>query len=360
VSEEPNSTTEESVSPPAFGAGLREGLPQGYRMRADRHYVDQLSSPAAGQPVRMIPVGQIAVAEAAPASDLRPLIESIRIHGVVHPLLVRRNRSQYLVIAGRKRLAAAQTLRLETVPCLVHDVSETEAAALAAADNMAAGRAQQPDGSAPLASATLRVLAEHFKTIRTFADLLPPSLSALDRSSVDLIRAHAWRAARMLDAVDMVAGTPFALRERAVSTVLDELIDGFAAESRMAGVVIRADVSSERASARVNAPELIAGLSGALLATLPLVEQASHPVISILVSATDEAGLVAEVSQFSHAIAPSLAERFFDGDARDRPGGHVAAVGALAVRALAERHAGKATFEGTDRGSRLSITLRTK
>src|SRR5438874_8804659 len=37
----------------------REGLPRGYRMRADKHYVDQLAAPSAGLPVRMLPIAQI-------------------------------------------------------------------------------------------------------------------------------------------------------------------------------------------------------------------------------------------------------------------------------------------------------------
>lgn len=118
----------------------REGLPREYRMRADRHYVDQLASSSSGQPVRMIPVTALDGADAFPPSSgtLRQLIESIRRHGIVHPLLVRRQDARYAVIAGRKRLAAAATLRLAAVPCLVHDVTEAEATVLAEADNLRA------------------------------------------------------------------------------------------------------------------------------------------------------------------------------------------------------------------------------
>src|SRR5882757_5571151 len=41
------------------GLQEREGLPSNYRMRADRHYVDQLAAPATGQPVRMLPIAQV-------------------------------------------------------------------------------------------------------------------------------------------------------------------------------------------------------------------------------------------------------------------------------------------------------------
>ena len=115
---------------------IREGLPREYRMRADSHYVDQIAASASGQPVRMIPVGAIDVTDVAAPATLRQLVESIRRHGIIQPLLVRRQESRYAVIAGRKRLLAATTLRLATVPCLVHDVTDAEASSLADADNL--------------------------------------------------------------------------------------------------------------------------------------------------------------------------------------------------------------------------------
>src|SRR5205807_941776 len=87
---------------------IREGLPRHYQMRADRHYVDQLATQSAGDPVRMIPVNQLEAEPAEVGVSLRPLIESIRLHGVLHPLLVRRCETGYHVIAGHKRLAAAK------------------------------------------------------------------------------------------------------------------------------------------------------------------------------------------------------------------------------------------------------------
>ena len=65
----------------------REGLPPQYRMRADRHYVEQLTT-SSGQPIRMISVADLDV---TPLGDvpMRSLLESIRRHGILQPLLVR-------------------------------------------------------------------------------------------------------------------------------------------------------------------------------------------------------------------------------------------------------------------------------
>ena len=60
----------------------REGLPRGYHMRADRHYVEQLASPSAALPVRMVPVSQIDSDGTLARNDLRPLVESVRLYGI--------------------------------------------------------------------------------------------------------------------------------------------------------------------------------------------------------------------------------------------------------------------------------------
>jgi hypothetical protein len=76
----------------------REGLPRGYRMRADKHYVDLMGAHSTDQPVRMVPIGQIDADAAIPTADLRLLIESIRSYGIVHPLLVRRQTGRYAIV----------------------------------------------------------------------------------------------------------------------------------------------------------------------------------------------------------------------------------------------------------------------
>ena len=115
----------------------REGLPDTYRMRADTHYVEHLTSRATVTLIRLIPIHSIdSVTEPLSHVELDPLIRSVKVNGVVQPLLVRKNDERFTVIAGRKRLAAAQFAGLAAVPCVVHQVSEDEAEALAEADNL--------------------------------------------------------------------------------------------------------------------------------------------------------------------------------------------------------------------------------
>lgn len=98
-------------------------------MRADAHYVEQLDGATPAVAVQFIAVHSIDVAD-APADALPSLVESIKRHGVLEPLVVQRNNGTYKTITGQKRLAAARAAGLRDVPCLVHQVNDERAEAL--------------------------------------------------------------------------------------------------------------------------------------------------------------------------------------------------------------------------------------
>ena len=56
---------------------------------------------------------------------LNELVDSIRQHGVLQPLLVRAVGDGYQLIAGERRLIAAKRAGLELVPCRVLDLSRS-------------------------------------------------------------------------------------------------------------------------------------------------------------------------------------------------------------------------------------------
>lgn len=56
--------------------------------------------------------------------SLSELVDSIKQHGVLQPLLVRPAGSQYQLIAGERRLLAARQAGLETVPCRVLELED--------------------------------------------------------------------------------------------------------------------------------------------------------------------------------------------------------------------------------------------
>ena len=66
------------------------------------------------------------------------LADSIRMHGIIQPLAVRRVTSggKYELVAGERRLRAAKYLRLEKVPCFTVDADSEESAHLAIIENI--------------------------------------------------------------------------------------------------------------------------------------------------------------------------------------------------------------------------------
>ncbi|MFR7893042.1 MAG: ParB/RepB/Spo0J family partition protein [Dysosmobacter sp.] len=67
---------------------------------------------------------------------LAELAESIRRHGIIQPLSVRRRDDGWELIAGERRLRAAKLAGLQTVPCLEMQVDEQDTAILALIENI--------------------------------------------------------------------------------------------------------------------------------------------------------------------------------------------------------------------------------
>lgn len=57
-------------------------------------------------------------------AKLEELAQSIRVHGFIQPLVVRRNGERYQIIAGERRWRAAQRLGMLKVPVLVRQISD--------------------------------------------------------------------------------------------------------------------------------------------------------------------------------------------------------------------------------------------
>jgi ParB family chromosome partitioning protein len=68
--------------------------------------------------------------------QLEELAASIREHGVVEPILVRREGTKYRIVAGERRWRAAQRAGLREVPAVVREASDREAFLLALVENL--------------------------------------------------------------------------------------------------------------------------------------------------------------------------------------------------------------------------------
>jgi hypothetical protein len=335
----------------------REGLPRGYRMRADAHYVEQLVVRAGGQPVRMVPTDDVDAAGSFRPIDLEGLVQSIRANGVVHPLLVRRATSRYSVIAGRKRLAAARMVGMVTIPCLVHQVDDKEADLLARADNLVVSHTDLDADDHGLDSAVRRTVAHHLTTVQAAVDMAANGGSWMARASLDLIKAHAWRAARLLDALELIKDAPAAhSRPRPIPAIVEAVADGFSAESRVTGVAVQAHFADGVPAIVFNEHDVLAGIAGAVLAMVPLVEHADRPTIVIKLSSAPSAPIRIDVVQTGVRVM-SPANRFFDPASSERPGGWCAVAGAMASKAMAHRYGGSAAFEAASNGGGVRILI---
>lgn len=68
--------------------------------------------------------------------QLNELAHSIKEHGIIQPLLVKREGQQYTLIAGERRLQAAKRANLPRVPVIVRDVTNKELLELAIIENI--------------------------------------------------------------------------------------------------------------------------------------------------------------------------------------------------------------------------------
>ena len=67
---------------------------------------------------------------------LSELADSIRQHGILQPLSVRRTGTGYELIAGERRLRAAQMVNLNEIPCIVMNMDDKESSLAAMVENL--------------------------------------------------------------------------------------------------------------------------------------------------------------------------------------------------------------------------------
>lgn len=120
--------------PPRLGRGLAALLGEAaLRPDAER-----------GMMVLPIPVDQIDANPFQPRSDFDPvelesLADSIRVQGVLQPIMVRSHPSdqgRYQIVAGERRFRAATLAGLTEVPTLLRDMDDSDAAVVALVENL--------------------------------------------------------------------------------------------------------------------------------------------------------------------------------------------------------------------------------
>ena len=94
-----------------------------------------------GERVHRINLASIAPSALQPRKDfgreaLQELIDSIRQHGIIQPLIVRQVGARFELIAGERRWRAAQEIGLTEVPAIIRSASDLEVLELSLIENL--------------------------------------------------------------------------------------------------------------------------------------------------------------------------------------------------------------------------------
>src|SRR5206468_4581284 len=95
----------------------------------------------AGERVHQINLASIVPSALQPRKDfareaLQELVDSIRQHGIIQPLIVRQVGTRFELIAGERRWRAAQEVGLPTVPAIVRTANDLEVLELSLIENL--------------------------------------------------------------------------------------------------------------------------------------------------------------------------------------------------------------------------------
>ncbi len=114
-------------------------MPAHVAMRHDTHFVDLISTRPSGPRIRMIPLANIDPNPQQARSELGNIDElmvSIRVRGVLEPILVRPKGNRYEIIAGERRFIASRNIGLKEIPCIEMNLRDNEAMEVALIENL--------------------------------------------------------------------------------------------------------------------------------------------------------------------------------------------------------------------------------
>ncbi|PTQ88941.1 ParB/RepB/Spo0J family partition protein [Agitococcus lubricus] len=125
------------------GRGLDALLGAVRQVREDVAAVEADSTaPAVINSLQQLPLDQLQRGRYQPRRDMNPtalqeLADSIKVQGVMQPIVVRPLAEQrYEIVAGERRWRAAQMAGLETIPAVVRDIQDDTAMAMALIENI--------------------------------------------------------------------------------------------------------------------------------------------------------------------------------------------------------------------------------
>jgi K+-sensing histidine kinase KdpD len=332
-------TDELDAEPFARGADVRrrEGLPTGFRMRHDAHYVDELTAPRPAPAIRMLRVADLAANLAPAAAGVTRLVDSIKRFGVLQPVLVASDGSRHRLIDGARRVRAAVLAGIAEIPALVHDVELQASRELALAANE---RATAQESPAPgLLAAVAGDLTGRLEMLAAQARVVTDAPASLTGLAADLLHLEISRTTRLARAAQFTGGMPpLSRRESAVASLVERAVEETAASRRLSGMSL--DLSIEDGEFRVpvdadlvnhaltSALDVMQGLAAAARPGRRDARPGGEPVLAIAVQCPKiRPAMVIVVSQRGSSVDPAELSAFVERDA-ELPA-HAGATGVL-------------------------------
>lgn len=146
-------------------------------------YEVETSSAASGQGVHEMPITQLEANPQQPRKSfdeerLKELAGSIRLHGMVQPIVVRKQGDKYMIITGERRYRAALIAGIETVPVVVRNYEDAQVHEIALIENI------QREDLNPIeeAAAISFLMKQHDLTQEEVAERLSKSRPAVTNS----------------------------------------------------------------------------------------------------------------------------------------------------------------------------------
>lgn len=145
-----------------LGRGL-DALLTSNQQNSERQSSEQVSEEAKGE-LQKLPIEQLKPGRYQPRKDMSPealedLAASVKAQGIIQPIVVRPiAKGEYEIIAGERRWRAAQLAKLDMVPCLVKEVPDEAAVAIALIENI-----QREDLNAMEEATALQRLLDEFQ-----------------------------------------------------------------------------------------------------------------------------------------------------------------------------------------------------
>ena len=164
-----------------LGRGLDALLATQSNQTATSESAEQVPATEAQAGLVKLPIEQLQPGKYQPRKDMSPdaleeLASSIKTQGVIQPIVVRPiAENSYEIIAGERRWRASQIAEVDTVPCIIKDVPDEAAVAIALIENI-----QREDLNAMEEAIALQRLQDEFElTHQEVADAVGKSRTSV-------------------------------------------------------------------------------------------------------------------------------------------------------------------------------------